>query len=103
LALGGEYVAADFLDCVVKVLESFRNALPAHVTRQVESGLQAEAGPEQVADDPVKQFLGEMGLLCGGSGIRCWCPGDSRLPGGVDRDQATESAEAEHTPGRSGR
>jgi hypothetical protein len=48
------------------VPERFGDALPDHVTGQVDGGLQADTDMEMAVDDPVEQFLAAV-----------WPPGDS--------------------------
>ena len=92
----GEDVIADLAECVIKVLQSLHDVLPARLVRRIQGGLQAEADSEKVAGDPVEQVLAEVRQRCRGGGLRCWRPfGDGRLPAGVGRDQGIKPIQAQ--------
>lgn len=60
---GADYVVLDLVDSVVEAGESFCDVLRGTAIGQVDSGLQAEAGGEKVADDAVEQFQAAVCLL----------------------------------------
>jgi hypothetical protein len=66
---------------LIQAVESFADALPGSVARQVSDGLQAHADGEDAAGDPVQQLLGAVRLA-----------GETRAPGRQIRDQVTARA-----------
>ena len=70
LVAGGECIVADLTDRVVQALESFPDAFPGHVSRQVDGALQAETDVIEAGRDLVEQFLSAVWLLCHDSGPR---------------------------------